>query len=491
MRQAILPIVAAFFGSRAFVDRGPALVVGAAVVIIAFNVGTAWLGWIRREYFVGAEDIRLESGIFSREARSVPFERIQDVSLEEKFLPRLLGLATVRFETGAGGKDEMALSYVTLQEGARLRELVRARRDEGALPNADPEGDPTGNMAQSADAVERPAAQDRLLFSMGPLRLLTLGVFEFSLIAFALLFGLAQQLEFMLPFDLWEPDNWRGLAENQQEMLSGWGPFAQVLLVALALGSLSLAGFATGIIRIFARDWGFRLDRTAKGFRRRRGLLTRTDVVMPIHRVQAVQIRTGMIRRLFGWYSLRFVSLAQDTRSASHDVAPLARLAELDPIIREAGQTPPSDALKWHFPSPKHWIMRGSLLMVPILALAIGAWLEFDLWLGAAIGLIGSGLNLIGNAIAWRRTRWACDDRQIYLREGLLTPELSIAARIKLQSAEITQGPFGRMLNYADLHFGLAGGKMSIHGIDRRSAMALRGAVMESAAKVGFSDLPH
>ena len=57
----------------------------------------------------------------------------------------------------------------------------------------------------------------------------------------------------------------------------------------------------TGPVRTFLRDWDFRLDRTAKGFRRRRGLFTRTDVVMPAHRVQALRFTTGIMRRRFGW----------------------------------------------------------------------------------------------------------------------------------------------------------------------------------------------
>jgi len=46
-----------------------------------------------------------------------------------------------------------------------------------------------------------------------------------------------------------------------------------------------VVGMLSGIVRTFLRDWDFRLERTSKGFRRRRGMFTRTDVVMPVHRV--------------------------------------------------------------------------------------------------------------------------------------------------------------------------------------------------------------
>ncbi|MEM8724783.1 MAG: PH domain-containing protein, partial [Pseudomonadota bacterium] len=76
--------------------------VPAVTAIIAINFAFAYIGWKRLTYTVGEQDIRVESGVLSRSARSVPFERIQDVSLEEPLLPRLFGLVIVKFETGAG-----------------------------------------------------------------------------------------------------------------------------------------------------------------------------------------------------------------------------------------------------------------------------------------------------------------------------------------------------------------------------------------------------
>ena len=69
------------------------------------------------------------SGLLSRAARSVPYERIQDVSVEQKRIPRLFGLVEVKFETGAGGGDDLKLAYLTEAEGDRLRDTVKARRE--------------------------------------------------------------------------------------------------------------------------------------------------------------------------------------------------------------------------------------------------------------------------------------------------------------------------------------------------------------------------
>src|SRR3546814_15334605 len=121
---------------------------------------------------------------------------------------------------------------------------------------------------------------------------------------------------------------------------------AQVFAVIAALVVLLFTGSATGMVRTYLRDWGFRLERTSRGSRRRRGLLTRTDEVMPLHRVQPVSISTGIVRSRFGWKSLAFVSLPPDSGSSTHVVEPLVKNEPLDPHFPIAGSSPPDPGVE-------------------------------------------------------------------------------------------------------------------------------------------------
>ncbi|MCP5395593.1 MAG: PH domain-containing protein [Sphingomonadaceae bacterium] len=471
--KSALPLVAAMFGLRDEFS-GIALVLVALAGVGGIMAVLAFLRWHRLTYVVGAEDIRVESGIISRAARSVPYERIQDVSLEQTLLPRLLGLVEVRFETGAGGKDELKLAYLTAEEGARLREVIRERREEEAV----------AGVAQEAGAEQ----DSPPIFAMGPGRLLRFGLFEFSLAAVAVMGGLAQQFDFILPFDIWDWEHWMELVAGPGDWIAHLGPWAQALGIMLALASLAVLGFATGIIRTFTREWGFRLDRTPKGFRRQRGLFTRTDVVMPAHRVQAVQVGTRFLRRRFGWHSLKFVSLAQDAGKASHVVAPFAKLAEIDPIIRAAGFEPESDTLDWHRAAPEY--RTDSMVLVGgfFVLLALGLGIFVNPLLGFAPVALGMAL-VLGEQVSWQFLLHATDARQLYSRRGWLVPKSTIASRVKLHSAEISQGPLAQRRGYATLLLGLAGGTLALRGLPVERARALRAAVVESMTGTDFSEL--
>jgi putative membrane protein len=478
IRSAVIPAIAIAFSGIGGSGR-LWVAIGVGLAAAAIGVAMSYIGWRRTTYTIGETDIRVDSGVLSRAARSVPFERIQDVSLEAKPLPRLLGLVAVKFETGAGGADDLALAYLTKAEGERLRQLVRERREEEVAASADP-----------ADPAAAPAAdeQGEVLYALTPGRLLTFGLFEFSLAVFAVLGGALQYVDNVTDLDVWNVDLWYGWLKEQGSTVATLGPYAQALGAVAGVFGLLVIGSVTGVVRTVLRDWGFTLTRSPRGFRRQRGLLTRTDVVMPVHRVQGLVIGTGLLRYRFGWHSLSVVSLAQDAESESHVVAPFARMDEIAPIVRAAGFRLPDESAPWHRASKQHRtdkaILDAAIFVLAAIPTAIFA--PFGLFLiplGLAVLTVGA------NLYAWEFRRHAIDDAQVYASRGFLSPTQTIATRLKLHSVEIVQGPLARLRGYATVHLGLAGGSFAIAGVPLHEARALRAKVLATISATDFSRL--
>lgn len=479
--QAALPIAAGLYGSG-MIAAGILAVAPIVLALMAASFGLSWLAWHRLTYTTGTEDIRVEQGILSRSARSVPYERIQDVSIEQKFLPRLFGLAQVKFETGAGGGEEIALTYLSLEEAERLRQLVRERREEAV--------EAAGESPASMQAGPEKAAH--VLFAMDEKRIFTFGLFEFSLVIFAVLLGAAQQFDFLLPFDIWEWENWAGIFDGQRDWIEHSSRAAQAAALLGGLLGVVALGSITGLARTFAREYGFVLERTDRGFRRRRGLFNRSDVTLPAHRVQAALVGTRFVRRRFGWHSLKFVSLARDDAgSSSHVVAPFAKLEEIWPLVREAGIAPPPQELDWRRPMADPWIAEAVVGIAIALTAGIGISIARGSPMPLGIALILIGLMVLGSYVSWRHHRHARDGLQVYARKGSLAPRLAIAPQVKLQTVEIVQGPIARWRGYATLNFGLAGGTLEIPGLPVEEARRLRREIVARIAEVDFSELPR
>src|SRR5687768_17407229 len=115
-----LPAVAALGFTGNWIWIVPA--VGAFLLI---SLLAAWFQWLRFRFLVGDDEVVIESGVFARQHRTIPFDRIQDVSIEQGLVSRALGIAKVGFETGAGGKEnDASLDAIALGAAQALRTTI-------------------------------------------------------------------------------------------------------------------------------------------------------------------------------------------------------------------------------------------------------------------------------------------------------------------------------------------------------------------------------
>lgn len=447
-------------------DQNIAYTMLAALALIALVVGVMTLIWSRFTYQVTEREIRIKSGLLNRNNRSIPFDRIQDVSLEQKLVSRLLGLATVALETGSGGGEDGQLDALSRPDAEQLRDTIRDYK--------------AGLRADETPAEDHPVTADTPpLFIMDNRRILIAGLFNFSFVLLAILGALAQNLDFLLPDGFFDPRSWID-AFPEQDTIDAFGSWARVGGALAAILSLVTIGFVSGIVRTFVREYGFRLDRVDSGqpgFRRRRGLFTLTDMVMPIHRVQAAILQTGPVRARFGWYHLKFTSLAGDAGGETdHSAAPCATLAEIEPILDECAiRQAPADLI-FQGVNPAHW-WRGAIIVSLLLtAIALGTGLFAHPGFFATI-LLAVPVSLI-KYLNWRHHQYALTDSQLYVRSGWWRRKLTILPLRKIQTVDVSQRPHDHPLDLATVTIGIAGGStiapLTITAIPFQSAMDLR-----------------
>ena len=423
------------------------LLAGMVALFAAFSIGAAALHWRNFSYRVGSREIRINSGLLNRNHRSIPFDRIQDVTVEQGPLARALGLARVRFETGgsAGAKeDDGSLAAITLQRAGEIRDLVRARR--GLAP---------------ASAGAEITAEEAPVFAMDLKRVLLEGVFNFSLAVLGGLVGLTQTMGDTMGFDPFNDRFWEGMFAAGTPI----GDFIRQNAIFTALAGalvLILIGLGTGILRALLRDYGFRLDRTANGLRRRRGLLTVTDVVLPAKRTQAAVIATGPVRDRFGWSELRFQSLAKEEGGKrDHVVAPLANDHEVGTVLNAIGWPPPQ-ATDWRRVS-RAYVLAFLSALLPVALVA--AFLLLFAPLQGTLVSIGLAAVVATRWLAWRRYAYALDGDRLLVRSGWWRRRVKILPIRNVQSVDYQQSFIARPFGTANLAIGVAGGGLEGHGI--------------------------
>ncbi|MGQ0660159.1 PH domain-containing protein [Sphingosinicella sp.] len=428
--QAAAGIVAAGLGTvsggRAFAGIVLMIVI-AAIAALLF----VFLAWWRFTYTIGENEIVIEKGLLQRQRRVIPFDRVQDIAIEQPLLARLFGTARVKIETGGSASDEGRLDMIGLDDARALRDHVRRERVAGAAAGA-----------PVADVAGEP-----LLFALTLVRLLVAGLFNFSLVFLAAIMGGLQYLEQLNLFD-WE------------EWLTGKGArdAAAALSIrgaALLIGLVLLLGMVAGVVRTVARDFGFRLTRAPAGFRRRRGLVTLSEAVIPIRRTQAARIESGIAGRIIGWRSLAFQTLGADRKEGGvQAAAPFARPEEIAPILAEAGFPEPPPVEQFHRLPRRALIRRAT----PWLALA--ALVGFGAWLIEPLAGIGAGALLLAAGAAllrWRKAAYAIGEQALFVTGGLIRRRLWILPFERAQVIQVARGPVQRRLSLASLRFDTAG----------------------------------
>lgn len=417
--------------------RGIGWILLAAAAVGAVTLFFVWLGWRRFTYTIAEHELVIERGVLHRTRRSIPLARIQDVSIERKPLARLFGLAEVRVETGGGEKDEAVLDSVSVAEAQRLRATLR-----GLNFGIDMFRDAEGKMDT------RESATLPIIFEMSTPRVLLLGLFSFSLVWIAALFGGLQFLDQFLDLGWDRLRDWAEVAED--EVRARFSLTAALIVAAVAL----VLGVVSGVARALLRDHGFTLRAGAGRFRRTRGLLTRTEVVVAMRRIQLAMVQRGPLRGLFGWNALSFQTLGgSNDPSGRQTTAPLARDHEVARIVDVAG-LPPFERLPLRPVAPGH-VVRSLLLALPWPVLAFAAAFAVTPLAWLALLLL---LPIAGVALLQRRFhRYALRHTSLQVMRGVIVQRDWIVPFENIQVVTLRAGWLQRRLGIASVLVDTAG----------------------------------
>ncbi len=408
-------------------------VFGAIGLVLMIMAAIAVLTWRRFTYEMLPGEIIIEQGLISRQRRVIPFDRVQDVAIERPLLARLIGTARVRVETGGSAADEGKLDMVSLDEAQRLRDTIRGRQERHAAG-------PEAMQAPSEDVI----------FEMDLPRVLLFGLLNFSLLFIAVAFGALQYLDDIGLFDMGDWIDEAGAGNEKAVEAAGEIGLAGIALIAALV---ILLGFVTGIARTVARDFGFRLTSGEGGLRRRRGLFTLSEVLIPARRTQAARLDRGLLGGLLGFSSLSFQTLGADRKEGGVQVAaPFARRDEIDRVLDRLDFPRPPERPPLR--TPRRALLRRCgpwLVLIPIAA-ALGL-IRPELAFASAVPLL---LTLL-QVLAWSKARYGLMDGALVVRSGLIHRRTWVIPYDKLQTLTVTRGPVQRALGLATLAIDTAG----------------------------------
>ncbi len=494
VKGLIFPLVIAIF---AF---GGGLMLRLELLSVIFVVPT-FIGALIRQaiynYRFGEDEMVVREGLLFRKERHIPYDRVHNIALVQNPVHRLLGVASARVETAAGGKPEAVMRVLSLEAVEELRRQTLGKRQAatgaaaGVATGEEAAGAATGAATGAAEATTDAGVADArpVLLQLPPSELVRLGLISnrgFIVVAAAM--GLMSQAYW------WELD-WERYLDVARDRSPGWASWlvAPGSLTARVLLGVGLVLLFLLLLRLFSVGWylvkyyGFTLRREDEDLRTEFGLFTRVSSLIPVHRIQLLTTRATLLHR---W--LRRTSIDVETAGTSEAgsdlsaqlaasgvkterqwMAPIIETARAADVLREVMPEIHIATVEW---KPIEYravrrIMKKATLVVLLLTLSLVSILTFLPLRVSSLHALWFPLILLPaiylGVRGWVRfAAYALTDNAVLFRSGWLTHRISVVRFNKMQTVSMAESPFDRWHRMASVAVDTAGAGRIGHRID-------------------------
>lgn len=315
----------------------------AAAVLLLLLILYGWLQWKRFVYVLEDDKILIQKGVISRDEISLYTGRIHSMNVEQPLVQRMLRLNQIRIETPGGSEKGTLLPALSNDAAKELQQWLRLRiaagqarsdshadenlqatvipmHEDGAgypKPSKEQEGSEHEQYAESnglsntealqpvPDSMEAsdpliPMEERRILLKISSSKLLIAALSSLNLsLAAAFLAGIYSFADDILPERVYQT-----IFEGAGDLLPG-GWFSLVVV------GFIFAWLLSGVLYTI-KYAGFTVEQIGKQFSITCGLLDRKQTVFSPERVQAVSVKEGLLRRLFGYGEVKLHVLTSE-----------------------------------------------------------------------------------------------------------------------------------------------------------------------------------
>jgi putative membrane protein len=400
-----------------------AAVLIATGIVVSYSVLLAWeyLVWTRFDYYIEEGSVKITKGVIRRQEREIPFRRIQNVDVNRNLVHRVLGIAEIDLETAGGGETEASLKYVDADDVEDIRDSIKHQEER---------------KNRGEESVEEDS-----LYHISDRNLVILSATDFGARTFFV---------FLAGFGFFSA----GSGFLIQEVgLAGSIVFSLILLIS-ALGI-----FIYSFARNFEKYYGFRLWRSGNSLKYERGLLNRREGTIPLEKVQSLGFEENLLKRLFGYATLKIETAGYSGQKAMEKGAeaaiPLARRDQAIKYSEQLGKLELPDMNRIPGKARRRYFAR---YMILITGTSAAVYLISNSSTAAGV-VLGTGTVVSGIAahLKWVHRGYAEEEDNMFARNGFWNRRTDIVPYYRIQNLIETQTIFQRRWNLASLTIDTAG----------------------------------
>lgn len=434
-------LVIVFIGGGREADFTLYWILGTFLVLLIWGV----ISWLRFEFRVEEGELQIRQGVLVRKKLYLTSDRIQVIDISAGVIQRLFGLVAVEVKTAGSSSKEAKINAITRSKAEELKSLLRK--------DAEPKPDNAQEIRQKVYTLD---TRDLLVAAS------TSGRFGVTLSVVGAFFS---QIEQVIPEE-------QLISFVEANLPHSTSATMIIMSVVAILGISWLFSFLSTIIKYY----DFVVEVRENELLITRGLFERTQLTVPFNRIQAVQIKEGLLRQPLGYASLVIESAGYgEDQGNSTTLFPLIVKHRIYEFINEVIPEFRTDILETTGISPlglRRYLLRMMWISLPVILI---------IWGTISYGIYAWFLLIPALLLGYQQYRDAeisSGENTLTLSFRVLSKTTAIIKKYRMQACEIRQNPFQSRLQLSNFTVHVASGNQgrsfTIRELSQPQALAYR-----------------
>lgn len=403
-------------------------------------------------YTITNKELIICSGIFSKKERHIKIDRIQNITITQNFLHKILQIAKVQIETAGDSKTEGVLDSVSIKVSNHIREVVKDQQNSN-----------NNNVKEESNhnsQLDNKDTEKNIIFSMSLKDTIKYGALRFRplvLVLSAWIFSMVSQFN-----PHWSDELEKGLASGYSNYIKQLDIFTIVLIIIAGLLSILVLSWILDILLTINTYYKFKLVKEQGKLLTTQGLFSSKQGAIPMKKLQMMVIKSNPITRKLNFYRLDMQTAGfgggDGTKAKSETAIPFASLEQIKEVINSIKKVElPETFTKVSKKTIRRAVVKYFLYSVP-LALALYFTIESYWILTLLIPIIAFGAY-----IQYQYRGYQVTKNQIFVKQGFWFQKISIIPIEKIQTLHTRASYFQRRLGLASVEIDTAA---TIYGKD-------------------------
>ena len=424
-----------------------------AVAIIAMLYSIA--AFFRYYFHIEEDKLIVEKGIFGRSKTIIPFERIQTINFEENLAHQLFSVLRLKVDTAGSSQKEFEFDAIAKDQAHALRELILEKKSKLI---------PLVEHVEDGSIKSEPEDKYESILKLSISDLVKVGITENhirsgGLILFAI---------------WWLWDNLSEAGLDPEKYTDGINPLTSgIIAIGFFVFLFIVLSFLFSLLRTVLKYFGLEFWRSKNGFKISSGLFTKKDTSALDHKIQMISWSDNLLRKIVGYYQLSLKqasSIAINNKSSIN--IPGCRQDQIDLVTHALYGSKAFEGIQMKPVNISFMYRRmffTALIGVPFV---ISGYFTEQTPL-IIIGVLISLYFIITSYFRYKKCKYGHNSKMIMIRGGLFGDKAETLPIIKLQNVEISQSPYQRRKELANVKIYTAAGNVTIPYVEYHKAISL------------------